>query len=74
MEWRNTSLIGNYNKKSIWKLNIVKIETAQIIRKNIVVINAKISGNQIIFDYVFLLAMSYSSVYACIGNIKKINT
>ena len=42
--------------------------------KKFVVINAKISGNQIIFDYVFLLAMSYSSVYACIGKYKKINT
>ena len=49
------------------------METAQIIRKSFVVINAKINGNQIMFDYVFFSAMNYSSLYPCIRKYKKIN-
>ena len=38
------------------KIECGEMETAQIIRKNIVVIYAKISENYIKFDYVFLFA------------------
>ena len=47
------------------------MKTTQIIGKNIVVLNAKISENQIMFDYISFFAMNYSSLYPCIGKYKN---
>lgn len=48
------------------------MKTAQIIRKSFVILNAKKSGNQIMFDYVSFFAMNYSSLYPCIRKYSKI--